>query len=68
MISYAVTSTTSSVIYFGGWEPEEGRIDRVAEFKNFGWNLLGNLASPRNDHHSIKMKNKFYLFGGEDIT
>ena len=35
------------MIFFGGIS-EEGSTDRVAEFKNLEWNLLGNLAGPRN--------------------
>ena len=66
--NYAVTSTRNSVIYFGGYTTEEGPIDRVAEFKNFEWTLLGNLASRRTGHRSIKMGNKIYIFGGEDVT
>ena len=62
---YAVTATPSSVIYFGGYDFDEGeRTDRVAEYKNLKWTLLGNLASPRYGHRSIKMDNKIYLFGG----
>ena len=65
--SYAVTSTTSSVIYFGG-STEQGRIDRVAEFKNFEWTLLGNLVGPRCGHRSIKMRDMIYLFDGDVET
>ena len=62
IIDYAVTSTPSSVIYFGG------RTDRVVEYKNLKWTLLGNLASPRYGHRSIKMNNKIYIFGGRETT
>ena len=61
---YAVASTRNSVIYFGGYSSEEGVVDRVAEFKNLQWNLLGHLAGPRYFHHSIKMRNQIYLFPG----
>ena len=50
------------MIYFGGYTAEEDSIDRVAEFKNFHWTLLGNLAGPRRDHRSIKMADKIYVF------
>jgi len=64
---YAVASTPSSVIYFGGYE-EWKSIDRVVEYQNLKWNLLGYLASPRHAHCSIKMDNKIYLFGGRGTT
>ena len=41
-----------------------GPIDQVTEFKNLEWNILGNLAGPRQGHKSIKMRNKIYIFGG----
>ena len=71
--SYAVTSTPSSVIYFGGYEDQtissnNDVTDRVVEYKNLKWTLLGNLASPRHGHRSIKMNNKIYIFGGADTT
>ena len=45
---YAVSSTPRSVIYFGGWDSvEDEEIDRIVEYKNLKWTLLGNLASPR---------------------
>ena len=67
---YAVTSTPTSVIYFGGYDSEEfgKRTDKVVEYQNLKWNLLGNLASPRVNHRSIKMENKIYLFGGVGTT
>ena len=66
---YAVTSTPTSVIYFGGWdEDEQEATDRVVEYKNLKWTLLGNLASPRDGHRSIKMNNKIYIFGGFGTT
>ena len=55
------------MIYFGGGD-ENGFTDRVTEFKNLEWTLLGNLAGPRLHHQSIKMGNKIYLFGGMDLT
>ena len=68
-MSYAVISLKSSVIYFGGWTHDELEdIDKVAEFKNLEWTLLGKLASPRWGHRSIKMKNKIYLVGGHETT
>ena len=65
---YSVISTTSSVIYFGGLTSEDDPNDLVAEFKDLEWNKLGNLAGPRHGHRSIKMGNKVYLFGGQNIT
>ena len=66
---YAVTSTLSSAIYFGGYDwGEDERTDRVVEYKNLEWTLLGNLASPRSYHRSIKMENKIYIFGGWGTT
>ena len=67
ILNYAVTSTPSSVIYFGG-SIESKETDRVVEYKNLKWTLLGNLASPRSGHASIKMDNKIYIFGGGEIT
>ena len=64
---YAVTSTPSSVIYFGGSD-DRGQTNRVVEYQNLKWTILGNLASPRRGHRSIKMENKIYLFGGYDTT
>ena len=66
---YAVTSTPSSVIYFGGYDwDEHEKTDWVVEYKNLKWTLLGNLASPRESHRSIKMDNKIYIFGGIDTA
>ena len=66
---YAVTSTPSSVIYFGGYAKiEREATDRVVEYKNLRWTLLGNLASPRVGHRSIKMDNKIYIFGGWETS
>ena len=66
---YAVTATSSSVIYFGGYDRDEiGETDRVVEYKNLRWTLLGNLAIPRYGHRSIKMGNKIYIFGGSGTT
>ena len=66
---YAVTSTSSSVIYFGGYDGDEGEeSDRVVGYKNLKWTPLGNLASPRYGHRSIKMDNKIYIFGGWGTT
>ena len=64
MERYAVTSTITSVIYFGGWSIDGLNNDYVAEFKNFEWSLLGKLAGQRIYHRSIKLENKIYLFGG----
>ena len=69
IIDYAVTATPSSVIYFGGYDRDEDEeTDKVVEYKNLKWNLLGNLASQRSGHRSIKMDNKIYIFGGWDTT
>ena len=66
---YAVTSTPSSVIYFGGFDRDIAEVtDKVVEYKTVKWTLLGNLASPRSRHRSIKMYNKIYLFGGYGTT
>jgi len=61
---YAVTYTQSSVIYFGGLDNQSPN-DRVAEYKDLKWTLIGSLASSRYGHRSIKIDNKIYLFGGE---
>ena len=62
---YAVTSTPTSVIYFGGRIIDEwDSTDKVVEYKNLKWTLLGNLSVPRDRLSSIKMDNKIYLFGG----
>ena len=67
--SYAVTSTPNSVIYFGGYHWDENETtDKVVEYKNLGWTLLGNLASSRGGHRSIKLDNKIYMFGGFHTT
>ena len=66
--SYAVTSTPRSVIYFGGYDQREFEGTQVVEYKNLKWTLLGNLASPRDGHRSIKMNNKIYIFGGFGTT
>ena len=69
IMKYAVTSTPSSVIYFGGYNwKEQEESDRVVQYQNLKWTLLGNLASPRYLHRSSKMENKIYLFGGATIT
>ena len=59
-----MTSTPSCVIYFGGWDSYEKKSDRIVEYKNLKWTLLGNLASSRSGHRSIKMDNKIYIIGG----
>ena len=46
----------------------EGPTDRVVEYQNLKWTQLGNLASPRYGHRSMKMQNKIYLFGGDGTT
>ena len=63
---YGVVSTTSSVIYFGGWTDQVRTM--VVEYQNLKWTQLGHLASPRYGHRSIKMENKIYLFGGWGTT
>ena len=64
-----MTSTPSSVIYFGGLDLDEDEAtDKVVEYKNLKWTVLGNLASPRRSHRSIKMANKIYIFGGLGTT
>ena len=69
--SYAVTSTPSSVIYYGGsvdFNGPQSQTDRVVEYRNLKWTLLGNLASPRHGPRSIKMNKKTYIFGGLGTT
>lgn len=61
--AYAVISTTSSVIYFGGLT-ENGPTDKVTEYINFQWNPLGKLANPRHQHRAFKIGNAIFLFGG----
>ena len=69
MYDYAVTSTPRSVIYFGRWDQDRGKgNDRVVEYQNLKWTLLGNLARPRSGHRSIKMDNKIYIFDGYETT
>ena len=64
-----MTSTSSSVIYFGGYDSEEGeKTDMVVEYNNLKWTQLGKLASPREGHRSIKMENKIYIIGGDGTT
>ena len=59
-----MTSTPTSVIYFGGYDSYRStETERVVEYQNLKWIQLGNLASPRSGHRSIKMDNKIYLFG-----
>ena len=65
MSYYAVASRPTSVIYFGGFDDET---DKVVEYRNLKWNLLGKLVSRRWGHRSIKMTNKIYLFGGTETT
>ena len=66
---YAVILTPRSVIYFGGYDGNKHEAtDRVVEYKNLKWTQLGNLASPRWGHRSIKIDNKIYIFGGSGTT
>ena len=51
------------MIYFGGIY-DDYESDKVVEYKNLKWTLLGNLAGTRDAHRSIKMDNKIYIFGG----
>ena len=53
------------MIYFGGFINDDlDSTDKVVEYKNLKWTLLGNLSVPRDRLSSIKMDNKIYLFGG----
>ena len=54
------------MIYFGGkiYFDDGRETDKVVEYINLEWSLLGNLASPRFSHRSIKMDNKIYISGG----
>ena len=64
-----MTSTPTSVIYFGGYDWDAGEeTDKIVGYKNLRWTQLGKLASPRAAHRSIKMQNKIYLFGGYGTT
>ena len=73
-----MTSTASSVIYFGGsnWDERLDLVEdyvfeetnRVVEYSNLKWSHLGYLASPRSSHRSIQIENEIYLFGGSDKT
>ena len=67
---YTVISLPSSVIYFGGTSSDglsdEVSLDKVAEYKNLEWNLLGYLASARRGHSSIIMNSKIYSLGGAE--
>ena len=57
------------MIYFGGFDlDEQEESDRIVEYKSLKLTLLGNLASPRYGHRSIKMNNKIYIFGGFGTT
>ena len=56
------------MIYFGGSEDYPVTSDRVVEYMNLEWTLLGNLAIPRYDNRSIKLENKIYIFGGSGGT
>ena len=67
LVDYSVISLPSSVLYFGGWTGNEAT-DRVVEYKNQEWKLLGNLVSPKNGHSSIKMGSTIYIFGGYNGT
>ena len=63
---YTAISLPSSVIYFGGDISFHDSTDWVAEYKNLGWKLLGNLVTSRWGHSSIKMGTTIYAFGGRD--
>ena len=53
------------MIYFGGFINDDlDSTDKVVEYKNLKWTLLGNLAGLRDRLSSIKMDNKIYLLGG----
>ena len=43
---------------------ESVKTDRVAEYINLEWKLLGNLVSTRYGHSSIKLGSTIYTFGG----
>ena len=73
-----MTSTASSVIYFGGsnWDERLDLVEdyefevtnRVVEYSNLKWTPLGYLAKPRSGHRSIKIGTEIYLFGGSGKT
>ena len=53
------------MIYFGGYINDwPDSTDKVVEYKNMKWTLLGNLSGTRDRLSSIKMDNKIYLLGG----
>ena len=66
MCGYAVISTKSGVIYFGGYDQQSGN-RQVAEFIDMKWTLLGYLASPKGFYRAIKFANKIYVFSGRYI-
>ena len=56
------------MIYFGGFiNTRYDATDKVVEYKNQKWTLLGNLAGLRERLSSIKMGNKIYLLGGWEV-
>ena len=67
MDSYSVVSTSSSVIYFGGYGVSgyDGSVlDIVAEYKHHKWTKLGTLNQRRYEHSSIQIDNKIFILGG----
>ena len=65
---YAVSSTSTSVIFFGGFindgDQTDELTDRVVEYKELKWTLVGKLSVPRSRLSSIKIDNKIFLLGG----
>ena len=56
------------MIFFGGFTNNiRDSTDKVVEYKELKWTLLGNLSGPRGHQSSIKMDNKIYLVGSYDL-
>ena len=66
---YSVVSTSSSVIYFGGFGFDGDNyeyLDIVAEYKDHKWTKLGTLNQRRYRHSSIQIDNKIFILGGDE--
>ena len=68
IFAYSVISTQISVIYFGGYNDDEGSNDIIAEYKGLKWTRLGSLASSRHAHRSIRMGSYVFVIGGLNKT
>ena len=58
------------MIFFGGFTNNiRDSTDKVVEYKELKWTLLGKLSAPQNEVSSIVMENKIYLLrSGWDTT